>query len=772
MNGFPFVINRRKFLQGSVFSTLLSTHPWAGEGGAKAVRDAGADGLSEFDNLAFAALPIEKPYDFANVLKEGFEWLRLDTGARPTPLEMALPAKGWTLLIPSHSGMVLRQAAEEFRVYLGKAMQTCIIIETRDSLAGWKGLEGTIIAGTRESLPGCGLQLKGPKDYQIIASPERIVVCGFDEKGAMYGLYNLEARMNLREAPFLPYDLNTIRYSLYKTRMTLSGLGWMEWPDRYLALLARYGFDSLFASVYCNPNGVGGPPPFWNEMRTQDPARVRDLIHRAARFGLDLYCPIVYRYTDEPENTAGLRKLVQDIVTTFPEIRGYILLTEGFFYKTWFGAGGQKGDLHEWIRGWAKGVSVVVEECQRINPNIEVLPWDYNIDFRPDQVEVKKFVIEQLPEGAIPLITFENGKSFSLDGESSYLKDYAINEPGPSEVAAAQIAAAKRRGMRAVYAKADTSASWQLGTFPYLPFPQQWYARYQALEDQGIDGVLESWSYGFQPSFIGEMRCWYSWSDAPPIDDLLHRIARRDFGPGSEALVLSAWNHFTQAIRILPETADRVCGCNAVAAPFFLEEPKPRMMTLKHSWTDEKKWESKSGINPAWPYTASEFIMFPDFTNRVNVAERHAQPLTLQVYKKYFLKAADEMARGLEGYRRAALMAPASKRKNAFREVLLAEQVERMMRSAEALLEFEDLRFHLADVESGIERERMLNRMAAILMEETVRAEAARETARRDSRLGYEWEEDYIYTPEIIERKLELLRITLTQQIPSLRRFS
>jgi hypothetical protein len=90
--------------------------------------------------------------------------------------------------------------------------------------------------------------------------------------------------------------------------MTLSGLGWMEWPDSYLAMLSRYGFDSIYASVYDNPNGVPGPPPYWDKMRRQDLVRVHDLIRRAERYGITLYCPIVYLYTGTPENEEGLRR--------------------------------------------------------------------------------------------------------------------------------------------------------------------------------------------------------------------------------------------------------------------------------------------------------------------------------------------------------------------------------------------------------------------------------------------------------------------------------
>jgi len=51
---------------------------------------------------------------------------------------------------------------------------------------------------------------------------------------------------------------------------------------------------------------------------------------------------------------------------------------------------------------------------------------------------------------------------------------------------------------------------------------------------------------------------------------------------------------------------------------------------------------------------------------------------------------------GPQTYRQAALAAPAAKQRHALREVQLAAQIERMLRSDAAMLEFEDLRFQLA----------------------------------------------------------------------------
>ena len=143
--------------------------------------------------------------------------------------------------------------------------------------------------------------------------------------------------------------------------------------------------------------------------------------------------------------------------------------------------------------GPLRAVGIVAEECHRINPKIEILPWEYNLDFRPQGVKLKRHIVSLFPKGTIPLLTWENGKSFEIDGLQGYLRDYSISQVGPAEVAEAQIAEAKGRGMK-VYCKADSFATWQFGTLPYLPCPQQWHRRYEALEKFGVDGTIETWS--------------------------------------------------------------------------------------------------------------------------------------------------------------------------------------------------------------------------------------------------------------------------------------
>lgn len=736
-------------------------------------------------------LPLEEPYAYHKRLSESpvHTWRR-NPAAQPGPDELALPAEGWRLIGPRSDSPVLGGALRDLQDYLSTSMGVQVALEEREALDSWQQFDQCIVAGTQADLPGCGADLRGPKDYEIIVTPGRVTVCGYDARGVMYGLYNLEARMNLREAPFLPADLHTVRHSLYDARMVQSWMGWMEFPDALLAHLAHDGFDAIYASVYANANGdrttAENSTDFYarlmRRIRHQDPARVRDLIDRAKRYGIKVYTPIIFQYVGTPESEADLRRLVRDILKDFPDIEGYVLLTEGFWYKAWGGGHGASQEyIEDWARNWSYAVGVVAEECHRVNPEIEILPWEYNIDFRPQNVETKRYFIQQLPENTIPMLTWENGKSFKIDGFQGYLRDYAISQVGPAEVTAAQITEARKRGMK-VYSNAQTfSCGAQMQTVPYHPFPQQWHARYEALEAHGIDGTLESWSSGYTPNFMTELRAWYCWSDAPPLESLLEQIAAREFGSENAGLVVEAWDLFSQAVRLIPATGPNWGTASAIGNPIFFQQPPARTATFRYSWMDQHGWVGYLGaeINPYWPYTLTRLVFIPDFTNRSNRAENYARGASgidvpgdekiLPVFLKYLRQATDRFEDGLDRYRTAALRSPETKRAGALREVIVAEQVHRILMSNQVILTFEDLRLRLVAEQNRAKAEVILDRMVAILQEEIARTELALVAVTRDSRIGFQYECDYVYTPFSLREKLELLRDTLENQLPTYR---
>ncbi len=734
-------------------------------------------------------LPVEEPYAYHKRLNETpVHQPSRNTNAQPTDDEMSLPATGWTLIRRGDSPALVEHAVADFQDYLKHSMNVEIQVAQKESLADWQQWEQAIIVGTKADFPERGASLTGPKDYEITATATQITVCGFDDKGALFGLYNLEARMNLREAPYLPADLNTVRHSLHETRMVQSWMGWMEFPDTVLSHMAHDGFDAVFASVYTNPNGdrttAENSTDFYarlmRRIRHQDPARVRSLIDRAKVQGIKVYTPIIYQYTGTPESEADLRRLVREILTEFPDIAGYVLLTEGFWYNKWGGGhGASKEYIEDWARNWTYAVGVVAEECHKVNPDIEILPWEYNIDFRPSNVETKRYFIQQLPEGTTPLLTWENGKSFEIDGMEGHLRDYGINVVGPAEVTDAQIDEARSRGMK-VYSNAQTfSCGAQLQTVPYNPFPQQWHARYEKLAEYKIDGTLESWSSGYNPSFMTELRSWYCWSEAPPLNDLLLKIAARDFGAEHAADVVKAWDLFSQAVRLLPDTGPYMGTTNAIGNPIFFEKPPARTATFNYSWMDQGQWSSYLGaeVNPYWPYTVTRLVFLPDFNNNYNAAENYARGVSgieapgeiavLPVFLKYLRKTTDLLGEGLVLYRNAALASPEDKRADAMREVIVAEQMHRMLLSSQAILGFEQLRLELSAEQDSEKATAMLATMEGLVREEIARTERAVIAVDRDSRLGFQFECDYVYTNYSLNEKLDILRDTLERQLPA-----
>ncbi len=428
----------------------------------------------------------------------------------------------------------------DFQDYLDKSMQVRVEVEGRDSLEDWQSLGRSIVVGTRDQLPGCGTALKGPKDYEIVATPERLTVCGYDERGAMYGLYNLEARMNLREGPFLPADLKTVRHSLYDVRMVMSWMGWMEWPDALLSHLAHDGFDGIFASAYANPNGdrttAESSTDFYARLlyriRRQDPARMRDLINRAVAVrdqGLRAdHLPVPgHAGKRGGPAPAGARHLVKE----FPDIQGYVLLTEGFWYKKW---GGGHGASEEYMRGLGAELEPGGGDRGRGMP-----PGQSGHRDSPLGIQHRLPAAERRREALLhPAASRRHDPAAHL-GKRKELRDRRpagaparlLDQPGRTG-GSHRTPRSRRpagRGMK-VYCNADTFVCGaQLQTVPYHPFPYQWHERYKALEKYGVNGTLESWSTGYTPSFMTELRAWSCWSDAPPLEELLGAIAARRF---------------------------------------------------------------------------------------------------------------------------------------------------------------------------------------------------------------------------------------------------
>ena len=361
-----------------------------------------------------------------------------------------------------------------------------------------------------------------------------------------------------------------------------------------VAHLAHDGFDGIFASCYANPNGDRTTAETSTEFYArllfqaagQDPARMRDLINRASRFGhqglhanrlpvpgdprkRSRTAPAGARYCQGVSRHPGLlpfdgRLLVQGMGRLSRQEQAVCagLCTE---------LGSGRGN---------RGRRMPSSESRHRSP-----AWEYNIDFRPQNFELKRYFIRQLPADTIAMLTWENGKSFDLDGMHGYLRDYSLNQIGPAEVTEVQIGEARRRGMK-VYCKADTFAAWQFGTIPYLPFPYQWYDRYKALEKYGVNGTMESHSSGYTPKFhdriagvvLLERR---SSARRTARRDRRPRFRKQREGDGAEGM-----GSLSRAIRLVPDTGPNIA---------------PGVSKSDSTALDQRDAQGRDLSAPSWP---------------------------------------------------------------------------------------------------------------------------------------------------------------------------
>lgn len=118
----------------------------------------------------------------------------------------------------------------------------------------------------------------------------------------------------------------------------------------------------------------------------------------------------------------------------------------------------------------------------------------------------------------------------------------------------------------------------------------------------------------------------------------------------------------------------------------------------------------------------------------------------LPVFLEY-LRQASQREEGLKPYRAVALKNLEPKRQRALHEVVVTGQLQRMMQSDHAILEFEDLHLKRAAATDGAQSGAILDQMKAVVRDEIARTERSLLAAARDSRLRFQLEQDYIYTP-------------------------
>ncbi len=521
----------------------------------------------------------EHAYEFRKDLNCVHKKDRRDFSIKSAGNELAVE-NGWEILIDSTASELVETTAKDLQDYFFTSMKISVMLKKVANIAEFTEQKNSIIMATAKELQSFP-EFPEAKSYCLKVSENNIIVCGSDERGMAQGSYYIEDMMNLKEAPILEYG-ETLRESLFSPRMIHSGWGMDEFPDAHLNDIAHAGIDAIL--VFAK-----GP-----DMTTTGHLDFNDLIDRAAKYGIDLYLFSYLKSLKHPSEKDAAEhydSTYGKIFEACPRVKGVILVGESceFPSKDLENTTGKPWDTpDDGIRpvkpspGWwpcfdyPEWLEMIKNTVRQYSPEAEIVFWTYNWGCTPEKDRLA--LINSLPEDITLQVTFEMFEQRKFENAVKPVMDYSITFPGPGKYFISEAIAASKKNIR-LYSMCNTSGRiWDFGTAPYVPVPQQWTKRHDAVlkahEDWGLCGLMESHHYGFSPTIISELSKWRYWAPAVDARKILEKIAVRDFGKVGAKHAIEAWQLWSDAMNDVPVTNEDQYGPLRIGAAYpFIFHP-------------------------------------------------------------------------------------------------------------------------------------------------------------------------------------------------------
>jgi hypothetical protein len=690
----------------------------------------------------------ERNYEFRQRLDQVHRPDRRDPGLRPEQDEVAFE-DGWRIVVDEAASPYVMRLAQDLQDYLLISMRVSVLLVRESELAASaRTRERRIVLGTMAELPEVGEGLSVPRSYRLSCEPGRVVVCGCDERGIGQGCYYLEDLMNLREGPFLAACEET-REPVFSPRMVHSGWGMDLFPDAHLNAIAHTGMDAVLVFV----KGV--------DRTTVGYLDINDLIARAANFGLDVYLYsylLSEKHPGDADAEAFYERTYGELMKAHSGAKGIVFVGESCEFPSRDPHTTQKlrsqrlptdskpnpgwwpcVDYPEWL-------DLVKRVIRRYNPDADVVFWTYNWGWAPEADRLA--LIEALPKDVSLEVTFEMFEDIERRGVPTRCVDYTVSFVGPGGYFSSEAEVAHERGLR-LYAMSNTAGlTWDFGVIPYEPVPFQWARRHEALlaahRDWGLCGLMESHHFAWWPSVVNELAKWAYWRPHVSAEDMIERLARREFGPEGGPFAVQAWREWSEAILDYVPTNEDQYG------PFR--------------------------VGPAYPLLfADEEIGFPcaDYAHfGSRILKTNYQPHDPSIVDgeiDCLTALASRWEQGMAAMDRAVEAAPERKRVECRRMQGLSGFVLCCVRTTINVKRWWQLRQELAAADAG-EVEDVLERLAALAEAEIDNTRAALPLVEADSRLGWEPSMEYMADPAHLEWKIDQVRRVIDVELAAYRR--
>ena len=583
-----------------------------------------------------------------------------------------------------------------------------------------------------------------------------------------HGVHYLEDLMNFREAPYLPCG-NIRRDPLFSPRMVHSGWGLDQFPDRHLNAIAHAGFDTILLFV----KGV--------DLTTHGIMDFNDLIRRAADYGLGVY---FYSYLDsykhpaDPDADEFFERNYGQVFKACPGAKGLILVGESCVFpsrderttgKRFSESNRENSGLADPrpspgffpCRDYPEWLNAVKKAVRRYAPAADIVFWTYNWGREKEDVRVD--LIRTLPLDISLEVTFEMFEKHTYANHTMISPDYSITFPGPGAYFRSEAEAAHERGLR-LYSMTNTAGmTWDCGVIPYVPVPQQWFKRFDAIacahEKWNLSGLMESHHYGWFPSVICECAKWSFWSPRPDMNQLLRRIAVRDFGGEAADLVIAAWEKWSNAINSYMPGFDDQAGPLRIGPAYpFIFHP------VLYPHTEQKMsfpTTPQSAVGDSWLHA---FYQPEHIYGHSNCGRRIPEDVRM------ISGAVRTWEEGVVLMEKALATVPREKQHAAGLHAGVGEFFLHTLRTMLGIKQWWLLNKRLELEYDSEKANTILDEMEALLRDEEENVRETLPLVDADSRLGWEPSMDYMADREHLEWKLRQLDILRGKTLPAYRK--
>lgn len=531
------------------------------------------------------------------------------------------------------------------------------------------------------------------------------------------------------------------------------------YPDGFLQRLSSVGVNGVWLHAVLRDLAPGGPAfPEFGVDHEKRLARLRDLVQRAKKFGVD-----VYLYINEPRampdsffagrpEAAGVRETgftamctsqpavrrwmgdaLAHVFRQVPDLGGIYAITASENLTNCASHGGWQGcnrckDRTD-VDVIAEVADVLEEGVHRASPRAKVILSDWGWKGHGDAREI----IARLPKSAWLMSVSEWSLPIERGGIKSTVGEYSISAVGPGPRALPHWEAAKRRGLK-IAAEIQFNNTCELASLPFLPVMDLVAEHCRNLASVGLDGMLVGWTMGGHPSPNFQLAQRMNRSPAPEVGAVLDELARERFGPEGAPHARKAWTLMSDAYREYPFHISVVYTSPVQTGP----------------------------ANPVYPvktnYKATMWgIPYDDL-------DGWRGPYPPEVFASQFEKVAEMWRPGVAELQRAVDDAPTGRRDEVQADLRYAKAAAITFQSVANQARFVIARDALAKPSTSPDARRRLRDDAARLLESEISlARQLYTLTREDSRIGFEPSCQYFYLPLDLVEKVINCRWMLTR---------